>query len=70
VPGAILAVLFFFEDAEGFAGEIWAILILGIENVGKFFRRKIINTYLFKPDPTVSLTTEIGGDYQPPPGVG
>jgi hypothetical protein len=49
VPVAILAVLFFFEDAQGFAGEIWAILILGIENVGKFFRRKIINTYLFKP---------------------
>ena len=58
-PGAILAELFFFEDAEGFAGEIWTILILGIENVGEFFRRKIINTYLLKPDPTFFIFIEI-----------
>jgi len=32
--------LFFLEDAEGFAGEIWAIYVLGIKNVAKFIRGK------------------------------
>jgi hypothetical protein len=33
---------FFFEDAEGFAGEVWAIHILGIENIARFIVLKLI----------------------------
>jgi len=33
---AILLLLFFFEDAEGFAGEIRDVVIFGIENITKF----------------------------------
>jgi len=43
--------LFSFEDTEGFAGEIWGICILGIEDIAKLITGKAINTYLFKPDP-------------------
>jgi len=53
--GAVFAVLLFFlffEDAEGFSGEIRAIYIFRVKNVEKFVTRKNINTYLFKPDPT------------------
>ena len=37
---AVMFFLLFFEDAEGFAGEIWAVNIFGVENVAKFIRGK------------------------------
>jgi hypothetical protein len=51
--------LFFlaFEDAEGSAGEIGAINILGIEDITKFVTGKVINTYLFKPEPKGPYTS-------------
>jgi len=39
---AVLLFLLFFEDAEGFAREIWAIYILGIENIANFTTSKLI----------------------------
>jgi len=44
------------EDAEGFAGRIWAIYLLGIENMAKLVTGKTINTYLFMPDDHIKGT--------------
>ena len=58
--GAVFAELLFFlafEDAEGSAGEIGAINILGIEDITKFVTGKVINTYLFKPEPKGPYTS-------------
>jgi hypothetical protein len=55
MAGAVFAVcflLFFFEDVKGFAWEIRAVNIFGIENITKLVTDKTVNTYLFKPDPT------------------
>jgi hypothetical protein len=41
---------------EGFAGEIWTVNMIRIENVAKFITGKTINTYLFKPYPTPSYS--------------
>jgi len=49
---ADLPFLLLLQDAEVFAREIWAIHVLGIENIAKFVTGKAINSYLFKPDPT------------------
>jgi len=37
---AALPLFFLFQDAEGFAGEIWAKYVLRVENVAKFVTGK------------------------------
>jgi hypothetical protein len=37
---AVLLLLFFFEDAEGFAKEVGTMYVLRIENIAKFVTRK------------------------------
>ena len=39
----VLLLLLFFEDAKGFAGKVWAIYVLRIENIAKFVTCKTMS---------------------------